>query len=356
MSFDMNSISDSPIERAGSYDRVKTGISILICTHTPEDRIFRRTLKSVELLTMPLDVPVECIIIDNNSRQPVDRIDYVREFLASCPWASVIPETKQGLTFARICGFNHAKNSLILFVDDDNEVSSNYLETLIDLFDRYPSVAAWGPGNVNVDFLEGVSEWFSKNFNIFFQQKYSTHIEYGCIPETWAHFYPFGTGLAVRREILERYCHEVETGNLCSSDRQGNALSSGGDNQIVWEAIKMGYAAGNAPNLAINHLIPPSRSNLDYVTRLRFGTADSYVRCMVDSFPSLKAATLASTPGSWAIIWKIFGKIVLHTIKFDLGKLRFNLAGYIGHISSHYKVADRNNRVVDFMIQQLKIE
>jgi Glycosyl transferase family 2 len=331
------------------------GIGILICTYNPEEQIFRRTLKSVESLIIPASVPVECIIVDNNSPTPVAQLDYVREFLDRCSWARVIQETQQGLTFARMAGFRAANNSFILFIDDDNEVSSPYLETLVNLFSKYPSVGAWGPGNINVEFMGNVSEWFSKNFKLLFQERHSKHNEYGCIPETWAYFYPFGTGLAVRREILEQYCDEVNNGNLCSSDRKGKSLSSGGDNQIVWEGIKMGYAAGVAAGLSVNHLIPSSRSNLDYVKRLRFGTADSYPSCIVSSFPALKPSIVANLPSSLAIFVKLIGKMIKHFATLKFRGLAINLAGYIGNVSGQYKVAERNNQIVDFTIQLLKL-
>jgi hypothetical protein len=342
-------------EQAVYSSQTEFGISILICTYNPEQQIFRRTLKSVESLIISADVPVECIIIDNNSPTPLKQLDYVGEFLDRCPWARVIQETQQGLTFARMAGFRAANNSLILFIDDDNEVSSLYLETLVDLFAKYPSVGAWGPGNINVEFMGNVSEWFSKNFKLLFQERHSKHTEYGCIPETWAYFYPFGTGLAVRRRILAQYCSEIQNGNLSAPGRKGKALSSGDDNQIVWEGIKMGYAAGIAAGLSVNHLIPANRSNLDYVKRLRFGTADSYIPSMVSSFPELKPSIVADLPSSLAVAIKVIGKTIKHFATFKFRGLSINLAGYLGDVSGKYKVAEKNNRVVNFLIQKLKL-
>lgn len=346
---------DTLTEQVVYIDGKQIGISILICTYNPEDQIFRRTLKSVESLKIPTGVPVECIIIDNNSPTPVEQLDYVREFLDRCPWARVIQETQQGLTFARIAGFRAAENSIIVFIDDDNEVSPPYLEVVVDLFIKYPSVATWGPGNVNVDFMENVPDWFSKKFKIYFQERHTKHNEYGCIPETWAYFYPFGTGLAVKRNVLEQYCNGVENGNLCSTDRKGKSLSSGGDNQIVWEGIKMGYAAGVAAGLVVNHLIPANRSNLNYLRRLRFGTADSYIPCMVASFPELKPSIIADLPSSLEIVIKVIGKTIKYLATFKFRELSINLANYLGSISGQYRVIEKNSPALNFIIQQFKL-
>lgn len=335
--------------------KVKIGFSILVCAYNPDEKIFRRTLKSIESLIIPANIPVECTIVDNNSPTPIEDIPYVREFLGHCSWAKVIRETRQGLTFARIAGFRASNNSCIVFIDDDNEVSSSYLEALVDLFVKYPTVGAWGPGNVNVEFVGNVSEWFSNNFKELFQERHTRYNQYGCVPETWASFYPFGTGLAVRRKILERYCNEVNNGNLCSADRKGKSLSSGGDIQIVWEGIKMGYAAGVAPALAVNHLIPANRANLDYVKRLNFGTADSYLPCFVSSFPEMKSSIIADMPSSFSIVRTIVRKTIVHFIKLKLRVLTIDLANHLGAASGYYQVAQKNNRIVNFMIQQLKL-
>jgi len=336
-------------------DNLALGFSLLVCTYNPDEQAFRRTLKSIESLVIPVDTPVECIIVDNNSPVPVIQLDYVQEFVRDCPWAEVIQETQQGLIFARIAAFQAAKNSIIVFIDDDNEISSLYVKKLIDLFAKYPSVAAWGPGNVNVEFMGDLSDWFSDNCKRFFQEKHIKHDEYGCVPATWTSFYPYGTGLTIRRQVMERYYSEVKSGSFSSTGRQGKSLSSGEDNQIVWEAIKMGCAAGISPLLVITHLIPARKSNLDYVKRLSFGTASSFLPCLADSFPEVKPWILAATPSSLSIVRSVIKKTIQYSIKIQLRLLIIDLANYLGGVSSHYQVAQKSNPIVNFMVQQLKL-
>jgi hypothetical protein len=342
-------------EQVMASSQPKFSVSILVCTYNPLEQIFSRTLKSIENLIIPTGVPVECIIIDNNSPTPISQVDYVREFLDRCPWAKVIQETQQGLTYARISGFHSAKNSFILFADDDNEISSTYLKALVDLFTEYSIVGAWGPGNVNVEFMGEVSDWFRDRFKHLFQDRHSKYHEFGLVREVYASFYPFGTGLALKREIMEKYCDEVKNGNLCSSDRKGKSLSSGGDTQIVWEGIKMGYAAGVAPTLVVNHLIPANRSTLDYAKRLSFGTANSYFPSIVSSFPEMKPSVLNDLPGSLTIVKTILRTTISRTIRFKFITLSIDLANYLGAVSGQYQVAEKDNQIVNFMIQKLKL-
>lgn len=333
----------------------KFGISILICTYNPNEQIFARTLNSVAALTIREDLLIECIIIDNNSSIPVSQLPYVREFLDRCSWAQVILETQQGLTYARIAGIGIAKNPVIIFIDDDNEVLPSYIEAIENLYTDYPMVGVWGPGIVNVEFIGEVSDWFRMNFKSVFQERHVRFNEYGCVPETYTSFYPFGTGLAVRREILEKYRAEVKSGNLSSTGRKGQALSSGEDIQIVWEGIKMGYAAGIAPALSLNHLIPNNRSNLEYVKRLNFGTAASYLPCLYSSFPEVKSLDISPAPSSSALIQTIIKQTIKYLIKFKLNLLVTDLASYLGSAYGRYQVLGKSNPFLNFTIDRLKL-
>lgn len=331
------------------------GISILICTYNPDEQIFRRTLNSVASLNLLVELPIECIIIDNNSHVPIGELAYVREFLDRCHWARIITEKQQGLTFARIAGIEASSNSIGIFIDDDNEVVPTYIETVIDLFSKYTGVGAWGPGNVTVEFMGAVSDWFRDNFQDVFQKRHVRFNEYGCVPEMWMSFYPFGTGLCVRREILEKYCTEVKNGNLSSSDRKGKALSSGGDIQLVWEGIKMGLAAGIAPGLSVNHLIPANRSTLAYVKRLNFGTAASSLPCQYSSFPNLKSVETSAPATTSDIMLVIIKTTIKYFLKFKLNLLATDLASYLGSVYGEYQVYQKHNPVLDFIIDRLKL-
>ncbi len=333
----------------------KLGISILICTYNPDEQIFKRTLNSVASLNVPALLPIECIIVDNNSPVPIEELAYVREFLDRCSWARVITEKQQGLTFARIAGIEASSNSIGIFIDDDNEVVPTYLETITDLFSKYTSVGAWGPGNVNVEFMDSVSDWFRNNFQNVFQERHVRFNEYGCIPETWMSFYPIGTGLCVRREILEKYREEVKNGNLSSSDRKGKALSSGGDIQLVWEGIKMGLAAGVAPALSVNHLIPANRSTLAYVKRLNFGTAACALPCKYGSFPDLKSAEIPAPATTSDILQVLIKSTIKYSLKFKLNLLATDLASYLGYVYGGYQVCQKHNPVLDFIVDKLDL-
>lgn len=312
--------------------------SIVICTFNPEEKIFLRTLNAIESFIIPEELKIECVIVDNNSTVPVNKLPYVQSFLKRVPWAKVIQEKKQGLTFARLTGAKATNSSFIIFIDDDNEPARNYIEAAKRNLENYQCIAALGPGKIHVEFIGSVSGWFDKNFRACFQERDCKHIEYGRIMSKWMNFYPFGTGLIVRRDVIEQYCQAIEDGRLASLDRRGSSLSSAGDIQIVWEAIKMGYAAGIAPNLQVNHLISKTKTNLGYIKRLTFGTASSYYPALIESFPEELDNVCPSTVSNQAILSKALKITLRDIIKFQQNLLPIHLAQFLGGVTGMIRV------------------
>ncbi len=310
----------------------KLDISVIICTYNPEERMFSRVLKAVGALEIQKGTTIDCIVVDNNSDIPITDLACVKLFLEKCSWAKVIRESKQGLSFARLAGIKAATASTIVFFDDDNEPAPNYLKVAQYCLKNYPSVAIWGPGNVVVEFLDPVSDWFSCNCRKFFQERNQQSIEYGCVMASWTDFYPPGTGQVVKRIVLEKYHQEVEAGKLTSTDRNGNSLLSGGDVQIVWEAIKMGLAAGISPELKIVHLIPSKRSNLEYVKRLSFGASSSYLPALAESFPLEKENLLKNIPSNIRITYDILRIVLKNILQMRYNFILLDVACYIGGV------------------------
>lgn len=305
-------------------------IAIIICTFNPEDRIFLRVLQSIQALEIA-DFSVECVLVDNNSSPAIATLDYVQTFLKACPWAKVIVEPQQGLSFARVAGIKASSAPIVAFFDDDNEVASDYLKVANQHLKTYPGVAIWGPGKVEVEFLDPVSSWFEKQFRSTFHEKSFQQIEYGCVEATWTHFYPAGMGQILRRDVLDKYRQAIDSRKLSSTDRKGKSLASAGDVQIVWEAIKLGFSVGVSPELKLKHLIPAKRATLDYIKRLTFGTASSYIPALVESFPAEKLKIAQEIPSNGKILLGIFKQIVLGLPKLSYQLLLIDLIGYLGH-------------------------
>ena len=332
-------------------------LSIVVPTYNQEERILSRLVTAIECLQMDNGSRVECVIIDNNSKCPVKDLACVKAFLNRCSWAKVIQETRQGATFSRMAGIKATGAPAIVLFDDDNEPSPDYLTVARRCLKDWPSVAVWGPGRISVEFLDPVPDWFRRSFGEAFNERRQEYPEYGCVQATWANFYPAGMGQVVRRATAERYVEAVENGVLTSTCRSGGSLTSAGDIQLVWEAVKMGYAAGLHPELQMRHLIPAKRSNLTYVKRLAFGCASSYSPALAESFPSERANVSNGIPSNTHIL-KRFLRITLGVfLRFRVRYWTVELANFLGSVVGVLRVArSEKRRWVFGLVKLLKLE
>lgn len=326
--------------------------SIIICTYNPDERLLKRCLNAVRGLSNNSPT-FEIILVDNNSTIPIEELSYVKDFLGSCSFAFLIKESKQGLNHARLAGVGLSKGKYIVFFDDDNEPDPNYLVRLRYLHLTYPSIAAWGPGLVSVDFIDGlVSEELEMYAREAFQERSETELIYAKEP-SWQSCYPYGTGLCVSRQILEGYADLAKSGRFNIVDRTGNQLTSGGDVQMVLYSISLGSAAGVDPELKLTHIIPGKRTSLDYLKRLTFGNSICYATCLSEVFPDQLAMLKASVMKEGKFVRKSFKRFIV--VKLVSNPIK--VLGLIEYIGGHYGIYRAIGRpvpkAIDWMLRRL---
>lgn len=316
-----------------------TRASIVICTHNPNRRIFAPCLEAVARLRLPEKRHVECVIVDNGSRDPVAEIPFVREFLAGFPGAKVIQEPQLGLSRARIAGLEASRGEILVWFDDDNLPADDYLEHAVSLIERYPWVGAWGPGTVDVRFDGAVPAWIAAKHRNIFQERQLRHVQYGCVVG-WTDYYPSGTGLIVRRSIMEAYAGAFGQGLLKAVDRRGESFSSCGDAQIVWTAVKDGFAAGVAPQLKLEHRIAAERARAGPIAQMLFGVYASSAPALVGVFPEEQAAIREQIRRPLGYLVELSSMIVRRSaglLRRRSAPIRFALAVRLGEICGRHE-------------------
>lgn len=284
-------------------------ISIIVCTYNPESEIFKRVLAAISKLEIH-ELQCELILVDNASRKSVFS-EYAFE-IDSVPLSlKKINESKSGLTNARIAGFNASEGEILIFFDDDNEPDCDYLEKTHSAFMAFPNVGVFGPGNIFVEFLGNPPSWINYN-KIYFQERHYERANYACT-DKWFDFFPPGTGQSMRRSVFDRYLNCVLDGTLSASDRTGNSMSSAGDVQLVFEAIKSGFAVGIHPEMNLRHLIAERKSSFSYLKRLIFGMSSSYPEAYAESYPHTRKVLPYYT--NWAILNTLWSAFVIRIIK-----------------------------------------
>jgi glycosyltransferase involved in cell wall biosynthesis len=235
-------------------------LSVIICTHNPRREYLSRTLAALKAQTLPLE-QWELLVIDNAS----DR-DLVPEI--ELDWhsqARLIREDKLGLTPARLRGIHKSKNDILLFVDDDNVLDSDYLERVFNIGQTWTMLGAWG-GQCLPDFEVEPASWTEEFWEYLGIRRFDRD-RWSNLPY-WENT-PIGAGMAVRKAVAATYANSlVNDPRRTNLDRQGNLLLSCGDMDFAYTACDMGLGIGIFTDLKLLHLMPPNRLEEAYLLRM----------------------------------------------------------------------------------------
>ena len=247
-------------------------VSVVLCTYNPRRDFLALALRSVGAQTLPYD-DFEVVVVDNNSSPPLDA-DCL-EVLCGRP-ITLVREKAQGLVHARVAGVKVTSAPLVVFVDDDNELTVDYLENAVGIAERIKELGTFGgvsigkfekvPGVLHSPFLPylGIRDYGRKR------------IEGPC--DEWGPWEPIGAGLVVRREVAEHFVEQVEAdAGVDALGRKGFALMSGEDTYITRLAGAFDFRCSFEPSLRLRHYISFERTRWRYLRRLMYGHGSSYV-------------------------------------------------------------------------------
>lgn len=281
-------------------DKFDIDYTVVVFTYNPDEKILSRCLNAISNLDLR-DTNTEFLLIDNNSSTPVGNHLYVQDYLKKIPSITITYVKEQGLQYARIAAIEQAKGKYLIFFDYDNEPDTLYIQELKNLNMLYPHVGAWGPGNVDVNFLGTIDKRMEAYARTTFQERHDKEIAFADIKE-WQSCYPYGSGLCMYLPLLKKYVALVDAGILTLPGRKGAALTSGEDTQMVLLCIKEGYSAGVSPGLKLTHIIPANRNNSKYLQKLTYSTSSCYYTCMMQVFPEYKTTLeqIIISPGKFS--------------------------------------------------------
>ena len=256
-------------------------LSVILCTHNPRADYFAATVEGLRMQTLSLS-EWEFLVIDNASAEG-------REPFADLSWhanSRWIREDTLGLTPARLRGIREASGDLLVFVDDDNVLDPDYLETVLRIAGEKPFLGSWS-GQCRAVFDEPPPEWTRRYWGNLVIREFSED-RWSNLPRL-GETMPCGAGLCVRREVARFYLDLNESGQRkFQFDRTGDSLVSGGDNDLAACACDIGFGAGIFSALRLQHLIPPERLTADYLSRLAEGI--TYSSLLLDHDRGIKVA------------------------------------------------------------------
>ncbi len=237
-------------------------ISVIICSLNPRPDYFGRVLESLRAQTLATD-QWELLLVDNASDRPLaDSWD-----LSWHPHHLKLREEEQGLTPARLRGIKESEGQLIVFVDDDNLLASDYLERALEVERAYPFVSVFGAGALTPEF-EVEPRPHVGHLCPLLGLRTVSRVRWTNNPKD-SPCIPWGAGLCAKRATAMAYVQLVERmgiGHLL--DRRGPHLFSGGDDLFSWVSAHAGWGFGLFPTLRITHLVRAERVSEPYLLRL----------------------------------------------------------------------------------------
>jgi glycosyltransferase involved in cell wall biosynthesis len=203
----------------------------------------------------------ELIVVDNGSKGPLAHsIDLSWHSLAR-----VVREETTGLTYARLRGFGEASADVIVYVDDDNVLASEYLATSHRLASEMPFIGVWS-ALIRGEFALPVQSWMKPYLPYLALTNFET--------DRWANHWcgqtlPVGAGMVVRRHVLSTYHERLASDpRRLQLGRNSGSLLAGEDTDIGLAACSLGLGCAYMTGLRVTHLIPASRLQRSYLVRL----------------------------------------------------------------------------------------
>jgi glycosyltransferase involved in cell wall biosynthesis len=246
--------------------------SVIICSHNPRSDYLRRTLDALQAQTLPRE-QWELLLIDNASEERLA----ASWNISWHPHARHLSEDELGLTPARLRGIKAAGGDILVFVDDDNVLASDFLERIENIAAGYPYLGVFGSGSVEPEFevqpppeLLRLAAEHNGVLPLLALKRVSA--------PSWSNnpvdrsAMPWGAGLCVRRETAARYVELLRQLDVNAIlDRRGNELFCSGDDLFSWASASTGKGFGVFPELRVVHLISAGRVEPEYFVRLVHG-------------------------------------------------------------------------------------
>lgn len=242
---------------------------VIICTHNPRQAYLEETLAALRAQTVP-STEWELLLVDNASKESLaSRFDL--------SWHSrvrIVREDTLGTAHARLRGLHEAEASqaeLLLFVDDDNILSPNYIAEGLALEKIWPQMGCWG-GQLLARYETPPPEWLENYKKLLAIYPLSAPVwtnkvySYDVLPPT--------AGCFLRRSVWQRYLELVKEQPLrLTLGAKGEDQVRGEDTDLILTAIDLGLGVGRFPQLSLEHIMPTGRISVAYMENLIGGVA-----------------------------------------------------------------------------------
>lgn len=315
-------------------NRGGTVIDVCICTHNPRRDIFSLVLNSLVHQSAGKE-EFRVLVVDNASIPPISdsRLEVLRKAGVE---ARLVREPLTGISRARLRAASETDGNWILFVDDDNELSSNYLSEGLIFICQYPEVGCFGGRLLLAENLKP-QRWAIPFLPYLGIKDIGDEILIGK-SECWGQWEPPTAGAFICRPLLEEYRKQAMVGlDVHKLGRRGrNDLASCEDSLIMRNAFRLNLSNAYNPKLVLHHHLDPRRFSFSYLIKLLRGYGVSHVILESilrgrQSVPTYYASVQAFMK---TLLW-VFLSERKKSLAFALGQVAYHIGAYQEHLKQN---------------------
>lgn len=227
-------------------------LDVVVPTYN-RSNLLRKTISSLMMAKIPKGLEVTILVVDNNSKDDTEQV--VREVQADREdKITYIKEINQGLSHARNAGIRAAKGEIIGFIDDDEEIDTNWYNVVAREFSDQNTQFIGGPylGNWSAP----SPSWLPPGY----------HAAIGVVPPKPRSPYAgtFQGNLMGGNAVIRRSVFDIVGLYSTKLGRSGKGLLSDEDAEFFRRLRKSQIYGMYVPDLIIYHYIPKERLTKKY--------------------------------------------------------------------------------------------
>jgi len=242
----------------------KQYLSVIICTYN-RDKYIYNLLKSVA--ENDLDISLyEVVLVNNNSTDNTE--SECKRFETDFPEVSFQYhlECNQGLSYARNRGIVEAKGNIVVYVDDDATINTEYLTTYYQFFNANTNVYAAG-GPILPVYETEEPKWMSRYTRQLITGKLYIGNKTKEFPKG---AFPGGGNAAYRKSVFDKVgLFNVDLG------RKGTSLIGAEEKDLFDKMTAQGIKFFYLPKAILYHIIPASKLTEEHFDRLTYSIGKS---------------------------------------------------------------------------------
>jgi glycosyltransferase involved in cell wall biosynthesis len=265
-------------------------ISVLICTYN-RAKTLGAAVESLAVQSLPESLAWEIVIVDNNSTDQTRQV--VEDLQRKHPERiRYVLERQQGISNARNAGIKAARGEIMVFLDDDETATPDWVQNLTANLHSGEWAGAGGRVLPPVNFTPPSWLAIKNSFASGPLAAFDLGLDPGQLNEP-----AFGANMAFRKEVFDRF-----GGFRTDLGRSGNSMISNEDTEFGRRLMTAGLRLRYEPSAVTYHPVEESRLKKQYFLVWWFNKGRSDVRELGNPPTSM---LLFGIPLGWfrALLW-----------------------------------------------------